>query len=240
MTFGLRGTKFEVLARNGFAPKGAKAPKGSAMSNVITIDNESFDLDTIPQGNKYSLMGSAIGHKVRNEAASKVRSALLRDALAAKRANGGGEKAELTDEEAKAVKFDSENADHIAAYRVVQKEIGDVIRTGEIGASRASGPRLSEPEKRGAVLVRNTVLGILQKSYGFWLKDGKPIKNKFPTRTDAVTFSDGVKREFGEMCDSYYAKNKVAIDRLVAKQMEDEAKAAERAAKAVEGTELPF
>ena len=210
------------------------------MSNVITIDNESFDLAALPQGNVAALLTAAIGHKVRNEAASKVRSALLSEARKAHRDATGDAKAELSDEAAKAVKFDSENAAHMVAYREAQKEIGDTIRTGEIGASRASGPRLSEPEKRAATLVRNTVLGILQKSYGFWLKDGKPIKNKYPARADKVTFTDGVEREFGEMCDSYYNKNKPAIDKLVAKQMEDEARAAERAAKAVEGSELPF
>jgi hypothetical protein len=191
------------------------------MSYKFTIDGHDFDTANIPQSNLDKLVEAAVGHKVRNEAASKARSRLTKD---------------MGDEEAKAFKFDRENPGHVAEYRSAQSEIANTIVSGEIGASRSSGPRMSESGKLAQTYSRDAVLAVLQGRFKLWCKDGKPIKNKLPPMTEVFTFGDGTKREFGEMVASYLAKNKAAVDKRVEKVLAERAR---EAAKASEG-ELNF
>jgi len=207
------------------------------MPNIVKIDNEEFDLAAIPPGNVEILLTAAIGHKVRNEAASKVRSGLLSDVRSAKRERLGDKKAELDDEEARGVKFDKDNPDHVALYRAAQREIGEAIRTGKLGEGRGGGaPRMTEAEKRAQALCKRAVLAVLQSpKFKLWYEGGKPITKKQPPLDHVFAFSDGRERTFGDLVESYYQKNRVTVDREVAKALEAERKAAEKAAQAAEG-----
>jgi len=211
------------------------------MPNIVKIDNEEFDLTAIPPGNVEILLTAAIGHKVRNEAASKVRSGLLSDVRSAKRERLGDKKVELTDEESRNVRFDKDNPDHVALYRAAQREIADTIRSGKLGEGRGGGaPRMTEIEKRTLAISKLKVLAILQSpKFGLWFENGKPIKNKQPPMAHVFAFSDGRERTFGDLVDSYYKNHKATVDKEVAKAIEDERKAAERAVQAA-GEALDF
>ena len=202
--------------------------------SIIKIDDHEFDTALLPPGNIEKLLLSAIGHKVRNEAASKARAQLV---SRAKEAAGDA----WQDGDEKAIAFDREDERHLALYREAQREISETIRSGEIGSGRASGPRLSEAEKLTDLYCRDQVLSMIQapKFRLWWDEKNKPIKNKMPPRDHVFRFADGREREFGEMISSYYAANKANVDRHVAKVLSDKAKAAEKAAAAAEEG-LPF
>src|SRR5580658_6580725 len=107
--------------------------KSNPMSNVFTIDGHEFDLATVPQVGL--LAQRAIAHIVRNEASSRVRSALVAEARDAKRKASKDPKAELTDDERRAIKYNAESPEHKALYAKAQSDMAEVIRSGKIGES---------------------------------------------------------------------------------------------------------
>jgi hypothetical protein len=207
------------------------------MSNVFTIDGHEFDLATVPQVGL--LAQRAIAHIVRNEASSRVRSALVAEAREAKRAKSGDPKAELTDDERKAVRFDAELPAHKALYVKAQADLATVIREGKIGewSGRVGPPRKSDFEHRAEAMCRKAVISSIQAKLKLWVGEKKMPKadQVFKYKVKGESFE----RTFGEMVESYYKANKATVDKAVQKAIDDENRAAERAAKS-EGEGLDF
>jgi hypothetical protein len=206
------------------------------MSNVFTIDGHEFDLATVPQVGL--LAQRAIAHIVRNEASSRVRSALIAEARDAKRKSSGDPKAELTDDERKAVRFDAESPAHKALYAKAQADLADAIRSGKIGESSGPGaPRKSDFERRVEAMCRKAVISSVQAKLKLWVGEKKMPKadQHFKWKQNGQP----IDRTFGEMVDSYYKTNKATVDKAVQKAIDDENRAAERAAKS-EGEGLDF
>ena len=206
------------------------------MSSIFTIDGHEFDLATVPQVGL--LAQRAIAHIVRNEAASRVRSQLVSEARDAKRKANGDPKTDLTDDERRAIKYDADNASHKAMYAAAQTALANVIREGKIGESTGVGaPRKSEFERRVEALCRKAVISSIQTKLKLWVGEKKMPKAdqvfKYKVKGEAV------ERTFGDMVESYYKVNKATVDKAVQKQLDDEARAADRAAKS-EGEGLDF
>lgn len=202
------------------------------IATVFDIDGEVFDLSTIPHANTIALLKSAIGHKVRNEASSRVLAKLNAEARATKRTTSGDAKAEL--DAGEKVKFNAEDEGHMAEYKAAQAAIAKTIREGVIGDREPGAPRLTEFDRRVRAMAAKAVLAVL-RGPKFDLLNTPATKNKTPARETPLTFRDGTVRIFGEMCDSWYAKNKGSVDKAVQKALDDERRAAERSVAATEG-----
>jgi hypothetical protein len=206
------------------------------MSNTFTIDGHEFDLAAVPQVGL--LAQRAIAHIVRNEASSRVRSQLIAEAREAKRKSSGDPKAELTDDERKAIRFDAESPAHKAAYVAAQTALATIIREGKIGESSGTGaPRKTDFERRVEAMCRKAVISTVQAKLKLWVGEKKMPKNDqvFKYKVNGAP----IERTFGEMVDSYYKANKATVDKAVQKQIDDEARMSERAAKS-EGEGLDF
>jgi len=206
------------------------------MSNVFTIDGHEFDLATVPQVGL--LAQRAIAHIVRNEASSRVRSALVAEARDAKRKASDDPKAELTDDERRAIKYNAESPEHKALYTKAQADLADVIRSGKIGESSGPGaPRKTDFERRVEAMCRKAVISSIQAKLKLWVGEKKMPKadQVFKYKVKGESFE----RTFGEMVDSYYKANKATVDKAVQKQIDDEARMSDRAAKS-EGEGLDF
>ena len=206
------------------------------MSNTFTIDGHDFDLATVPQVGL--LAQRAIAHIIRNEASSRVRSQLVAEARDAKRKTANDPKAELTDDERKAIKFDAESPAHKAAYAAAQSALAAVIREGKIGESSGVGaPRKSDFERRVEAMCRKAVISSVQAKLKLWVGEKKMPKadQLFKYKVNGQP----VERMFGDMVDLYYKVNKATVDKAVQKQIDDEARMSDRAAKS-EGEGLDF
>jgi hypothetical protein len=205
------------------------------MSN-ITIDGHEFDLTKVPQVEM--LAGRAIAHILRNEAASTVRGKLVYDAREAKRKTTNDPKADLSDDEKKAIKFDSENATHAALYADAQAAKAALIREGKVGEGGERGPRKTEFERRVEAMCKKAVVASIQAKLKLWVgQKGMPKLDQVFKYKDAK--GAPVERTFENMVDGYYKTNKVAVDKAVQKALDDEARAAERATKD-EGESINF
>ncbi len=198
---------------------------------IFEVDGHTFDLSALPIGNVVKLVKRTIEHKLRNEASSAALAQINAAALAAKRKETNDPKAELTDGE----KATTKHPDYEDLHKAAAAENAKTIREGVIGEGRgASGPRLSEFERRTRGMAIKAVLATL-RSPRFDLFNTKETKNKVPALETVVTFKDGTTRVFGEMVSSYYKKNQVAIDKAVNKAIDDERKMADRATSQAEG-----
>ena len=214
----------------------------NAQTNVETIfevDGFTFNLSTLPVANVVKLVKKSVEHKLRNEASSSALTQINAATLANKRAATNDPKAELADGEKATVK----HPDYEALRAAASAENAKLILEGTIGEGRgASGPRLSDFERRCIEMslhghLPSKLPGVLPvlRSPKFDLFNTKEQKGKTPALKTVVTFKDGTSRVLGEMVNSYYNKNKVAIDRAVQKAIDDEAKKADVAAAQVEG-----
>lgn len=182
------------------------------MSNIVSIDGFDFALDQIPVNNVVALLTAAIGHKMRNETASKVVAGLRKG---------------LGEDEAKGVKFEWSNPDHISAKRQAQVEMAETILKGEIGTS-TRGSRKSPLEARIERLAREGLLTYLRMKK-IWT-DAKRV----PKEETVFRFASG-DRTFESLLEGYTKMHNDKLTKDAQSQLDREARDAAKRAKEMEG-----
>lgn len=209
------------------------------MSKITSIDGFDFDHSVIPPANVSALIASALGHKMRNEVASKVigklRSEALKD-LEEKdyfKADTKDGKEALKASVAKSVKFDEDSEAHKAIKHGLQAEMAKVILEGTIGESAGRGPSLTPLQVKVVRIVRERVLAVL-RTKKIW-NDAKRV----PKEEQEFVFPDGA-RTFADLQKGFLAKHGEAVAKEAQAELDREARAAAKVAASVESEGLGF